>query len=149
MGNTPSPYFVQNLCPGSLNISRHRHRSILILGSFWLAFSFFVTSSYECNLRAYLLVTEYEPGIDSPEDVLYNDRAIWIPHGASTVTSLRLSNLEVHQKLYEKVIVNCNCVWGVHLVIFWQYLKTGRQYSLGKDRIATRETDLEVIETGS
>lgn len=63
--------------------------------------------SYQCNLRASLISTDYEPAINSEKDLLDQGKRLFLPLGQSSLlTSLRESPKESQQFLYKQIIEN-------------------------------------------
>ena len=71
--------------------------------SAWMAFVFIITSSYECNLRAYLMAVDFEPPIDSDADVLRLGRELYFPVGTPLKALYETSPSVVQRALSDKV----------------------------------------------
>ena len=77
--------------------------ALVLLSIVWLAFVFFLHSSFECNLRASLLVLEYERPVDTGRDVLELGRTMWAARGTGQELLMSLTRGEVFQKLAKEV----------------------------------------------
>ena len=69
----------------------------------WLVFVFVINCSYDCNLRAYVLVTEYEPTVNTARDIVEMDRELWIFNGTGIPGNLKASRIEDYNMLYTHV----------------------------------------------
>ena len=69
----------------------------------WLFVTLFLDATYNCNLRSYLLITDYEPPIDSASDVLKYQARIWLAEGTGLVRSFKHSQSAVYRGLYQSV----------------------------------------------
>ena len=61
-------------------------RSLRTLFRVWIAMTFLLLASYECNLRANLVVVEYEKPVDTEQDILDRNLELHV----SKVTIYRL-----------------------------------------------------------
>ena len=61
---------------------------------------------YECNLRAYLLKIDYEPAINTEEDILAQDRAFYLPIGAPFLNFICDSEKQTHKTICKRVKEN-------------------------------------------
>ncbi len=80
---------------------------------FWIVYVFLVTASYQCNLRAYLMVTDYEKPIDTPEDVIAQDRQFHLPYGSIFNMLLVTSPNPAKRQLEQIVLKNNNFFYHV------------------------------------
>lgn len=55
--------------------------SIRVMVAFWSTMTMLITFAYQCNLRAYLVTTDYAKPIDSVQDVLNMGTDFYIPIG--------------------------------------------------------------------
>ncbi|XP_059099218.1 glutamate receptor ionotropic, delta-2-like [Tigriopus californicus] len=78
-------------------------RLFLLANFFYL---FFLFSSYECNLRAYLMSVDYEPVVNSEKDLLTMNKEIFLPVSTSFISMYQFSTLEIRQKIWNKVETN-------------------------------------------
>ena len=72
---------------------------------FWLLFTLFASFIYDCNLRAYVLIKEYEAPIDTLQDVIgmSSKRQLWLLKGTGLRQGLKLSPFEAYQKVSGRV----------------------------------------------
>ena len=70
-----------------------------------MLFAFFINAIYDCNLRAYVLVKEYETPIDTLQDLIGMNakRQIWLLRGTGTREGCKLSGFEAYQKVSARV----------------------------------------------
>ena len=64
---------------------------------------FFISSSYECNLRAYLMAVDFESVINSGRDIIELDRKVYFPIGAGFLPLFEGSPLEHNRMLAKQV----------------------------------------------
>ena len=76
-------------------------KKVLLLA--WLCFAFLISACYDCNLRAYLLVREYERPVDSAKDILELGRRLYLARGAGLINDMELSTKEVYKQLLTRV----------------------------------------------
>ncbi len=70
---------------------------------FWFIFVFLILTSYNCNLRAYLLAVDYEAPMENEEDLINQKRILNLPSGSANIDMFKDSPLEVHQKIYRAI----------------------------------------------
>lgn len=75
-------------------------KSMWILTAFWLVFVFFINASFECNLRAYLMRTDFEKSVETMDDVLTMNKELHIPPGTIVMTLFSNSPIPVQQVHY-------------------------------------------------
>ena len=68
---------------------------------FWSVFCLIISSAYTCNLRAFLVATDFEKSIDGPRDLLDSGIQFYLPEGTSLVESVRSSPFDDHQELFK------------------------------------------------
>ena len=71
----------------------------------WFTFVFLILTSYNCNLRAYLMAIDYEAPIENEEDVINQGRVLNLPRGSPNIDLFKDSPVEVHQAIYQVVKV--------------------------------------------
>ena len=74
-----------------------------LLFTFWLFAVLFLSSSFECNLRAYLIYTDFERPVDGDGDVLSLGRRVLMPKGTPFLDMYKFSPLEVQRKIGAEV----------------------------------------------
>ncbi|TRY75000.1 hypothetical protein TCAL_04945, partial [Tigriopus californicus] len=81
--------------------SRFKSKVSKFLIGLWYLTVFFILSGYSCNLRAFLVATEYEKPIDTAEDILALHKEFFLPLGTSLEFSIVNSPKKVYQKLHD------------------------------------------------
>ncbi len=56
-----------------------RKKSVNVFLYIWYLYSFIVHASYDCNLRAYVMLAEFEPVVENAEDIINQGRDLFLP----------------------------------------------------------------------
>lgn len=75
--------------------------SVFFIG--WVFATTFLDQSFESNLRAYLIATEYNQPIDSAQDLLDSNWKLYLPDGTPFVKMFATSPQSTYQQLYEQI----------------------------------------------
>ena len=90
-------FFGHSNFPTNLKLS-----SQVLLGS-WLIFSFYLTSFYDGNLRAYLMATDFEDVVNSDLDIINMGRRVYTTNEPSILYYFLFSPFERQRKIGKKV----------------------------------------------
>lgn len=71
----------------------------------------FLSSIYECNLRAYLMYTPYEKPIETEQDIVDRGRNLYLPFGTPFLSYYKESELEIRRQLWSKIDKNPNLLY--------------------------------------
>ncbi len=72
-----------------------------VLFLFWIIYIFLIDAFYECNLRAYLVSSDYEEPVNTVEDIVRLDRKLFLPEGGAFAPSFAATKIESYQKVNE------------------------------------------------
>ena len=64
-----------------------------------ILFIFFILSSYECNLRAFLIAVDLERPIDEETDLIIKGQKMWLPTGTPFLDFYKYSPFAVQRIL--------------------------------------------------
>ncbi|XP_059079334.1 glutamate receptor ionotropic, kainate 3-like isoform X2 [Tigriopus californicus] len=92
-------------------LTTHNERSSKIFVGFWIMIVLFLSSMYECNLRAYLMHTSYEKPIETEKDILDRGRDLYLPVRTPFDAYYRDSELDLRRQLWAKVEKNPNLLF--------------------------------------
>ena len=84
----------------------HPSSSFLVGWISWVLFVLVIQTSYECNLRAYLMKVDFETPVDSEQDLLDKGWKLWLPKGGVFEYMFIISPKEALRKVGHQVIDN-------------------------------------------
>ena len=86
--------------------SRSQHLSFRAAWGCWVVFVLIIMSSYESNLRAYLMTADYEKPVDTEQDMLDRKWKLYLPSGVPFKDMMLASPIKAQRTLAEQVVDN-------------------------------------------
>ncbi|TRY80912.1 hypothetical protein TCAL_15547 [Tigriopus californicus] len=102
---------VRILFSQSGNLSAHNRRSSKIFVGFWVMAVLFLSSMYECNLRAYLMLQSYEKPIETEQDIVDRGLDLYLGYGTPFLAYFRESQMEIRRQFWTKAQTNPDLIY--------------------------------------
>lgn len=90
------------------SVSTPKSPTLAVLFQIWLVTSFLLVAGYECNLRANIIVKEYEAPIETDVDILDRGVQLHVSKGSIFAPLFRNSPKAVRRTLGEQMDLNGN-----------------------------------------
>ena len=81
---------------------KHTELSGYVFYGAWFLSIFFLTSFYECNLRAYLMQVPYEKAVNTEQDLLELGQDMFVPLGTPFKSLFKNSPISSQQELFKR-----------------------------------------------
>lgn len=71
---------------------------------FFLVYTLLIVELYQCNLRAYLVQVDYEKSANTLDDVVQQQRDMYLPIGSALLALFARSPIKIQQDIYDKTV---------------------------------------------
>lgn len=93
------------------DLSAHNGRAAKMFVGFWIITTLFLSSMYECNLRAYLMFTSYEKPIETEQDIVDRGMDLYLAFGTPFLDYYKESDMAIRRQFWSKAESNPDLIY--------------------------------------